>query len=338
LTKLGKKLTIFKRTVSTREGKKEMLYASDVLAAIKPAINEINRLMEKPDIVKKAALEELFTVTYSIEGEKQNRVITFRKHPVESAEGEPGIEELSEMLPAEQPEEQLDDLSDMDDLETPSPSPPDLKEKPEQDQNVSELQSLLNLLRQRTGKLEKVVAEYHREKGAEYVKWNILYANKKAQKSYSMYLQQALAQNWAEEWAEEERQRMVAEAKRKEEERLKLEAEREEYLARMQAEKEKPALLEAIAKLDGEIKKKFWQEADAKTPKELPYNRPSIVKMNYYHLLCEHLTAQGKTFCQALLEDFRVAFELENPWQESKEKLAYEQAFKKLVDKVSLPD
>jgi hypothetical protein len=46
LVKLGTKLTLFKRKVSTRQGEKEVMYHSDVLVALKPAINEINKVAE----------------------------------------------------------------------------------------------------------------------------------------------------------------------------------------------------------------------------------------------------------------------------------------------------
>ena len=69
LTTLGEKLTLtFK-------------YASDVLKAIKPAINEINKLAKTPNIAKKLRIlqEDIFSIDYHIEGEKQDRVIYFRK-------------------------------------------------------------------------------------------------------------------------------------------------------------------------------------------------------------------------------------------------------------------
>lgn len=84
LTKLGAKLTISKRKVMAKNGEKEVLYASDVLVAIKPAINEINRLHKIPGIAKEFNLhkKDLFTLTYEIAGEKQDRVIIFHRHSV----------------------------------------------------------------------------------------------------------------------------------------------------------------------------------------------------------------------------------------------------------------
>ena len=66
----------------------EILYASHVLLAIKPAINDINKLAKSPDIAKKTgiATEDIFSVSYRIEGEKQERVIHLQKEPVFSPE------------------------------------------------------------------------------------------------------------------------------------------------------------------------------------------------------------------------------------------------------------
>ncbi len=78
VAKLGTKLTLSGRT---KQGDKKIMYASDVLVAVKPAINEINRLARINDIAEKAGLhpDDLFTIDHAISGEKQDRIIHFTK-------------------------------------------------------------------------------------------------------------------------------------------------------------------------------------------------------------------------------------------------------------------
>lgn len=272
ITRLGILLTLSGRKKITKSETKEIIYASDVLVTLKPAINEINKLARSPEVIKKAGIKprDIFTITYEITGKEQDRVITFERHPV-------------------------------------------ITEQKQADKSLKpDLQALLSLVKKRTDKLEKVVGEYYQSKGYEYVRWNVLYANKNAKKSYTTYLQKALTENWAEEWAEEERQRIELEIKRKEEEQKKAQIESQRFLERMQSEKEKPALLEAIANLDLETKKKLWEEAEVKTPAGV-FRRESMVKVSYYALLCEHLEAQGQSFSKALVDNVHIAFELEPP-------------------------
>jgi hypothetical protein len=84
LAKLGAKLTLSGVKVRTKSGEREVIYASHVLVAIKPAINEINQLATIPDIIQKIKIapEDLFTVAYEITGKKQGRKITFIKQTV----------------------------------------------------------------------------------------------------------------------------------------------------------------------------------------------------------------------------------------------------------------
>ncbi|MBF0202496.1 MAG: replication initiator protein A [Desulfamplus sp.] len=84
LVKLGIKLTLSGRTVTTKEGEKQVMYASDVLVAVKPAINEINRLSKQKDTIERMGIhpDDLFTVNHTITGKGQERVIHFKKIPV----------------------------------------------------------------------------------------------------------------------------------------------------------------------------------------------------------------------------------------------------------------
>lgn len=81
LTTLGARLTL-----SGRKNKKgeETIYASDVLVAIKPAINEINKLAGTPEISKITGIpeEDIFVIKYKITGKGQERVIHFCREAV----------------------------------------------------------------------------------------------------------------------------------------------------------------------------------------------------------------------------------------------------------------
>lgn len=92
LTTLGTKLTL------------TFQYASQVLAAIKPAINEINKLAKTPNIAKKLGIlqEDVFSIDYHIEGEKQERVIYFRKAAIKTKRT-PTITESSPIEPEHNP-------------------------------------------------------------------------------------------------------------------------------------------------------------------------------------------------------------------------------------------
>ena len=82
-TKLGAKLGLSKRKVSTKQGEREVLYASDVIVAIKPAVCEINGLIDLPSASDKAGRgTDLFTVEYRTTGQRQDRVIHFKKTTV----------------------------------------------------------------------------------------------------------------------------------------------------------------------------------------------------------------------------------------------------------------
>ncbi|MBI4707336.1 MAG: replication initiation protein [Candidatus Omnitrophica bacterium] len=100
-TKFGTDIPISKRKVRTKEGAKEVIYASDVLTAIRPGINEINRLAKSPDITEKAKVlpGDVFTVEYRITGQKQDRLIHFKTHRVELAKKKELPEPINSALP-----------------------------------------------------------------------------------------------------------------------------------------------------------------------------------------------------------------------------------------------
>jgi hypothetical protein len=79
--KLGAKLGLSKRKVQTKAGIKEVMYASDVIVAIKPAINDVNSLPLIPNIVKDTGIspKNLFTIESEATGKGQSTIIHFKK-------------------------------------------------------------------------------------------------------------------------------------------------------------------------------------------------------------------------------------------------------------------
>lgn len=83
LVKLGVELEIPKRKVVRKGGKEEkVLYHSDVLAKLRPAINEFNKMMEDQEVVEEIGLKEnfIFSVDYSLK-EKNKTIIFTTKRP-----------------------------------------------------------------------------------------------------------------------------------------------------------------------------------------------------------------------------------------------------------------
>jgi len=155
----------------------------------------------------------------------------------------------------------------------------------------AELSDLISLLKTKrpTNKLKENITEYLEKQGYEYVRWNILYANKNAKKSYTPYLKKALTENWAEEWQEEEKDRIKAiEIKTfmQEQEKKKQEykAKEQEYL-----ESQKERLIMAISNFeDNNLLEIKWQEAE-KSYEPGTIGRSFNIKIKFAKLLCEYL-------------------------------------------------
>ena len=180
LVNLGKKLTL-----SSRNGK---YYASDVKKSIHPAIADINKLAT----IKNAKtlglnLNKLFTISYTITGEKQDRKIIFTRHPVKiktipvpkSTKTKPVVAKPIKKANTPKP----DTFVQKQDIFVPKP-----------DNDVFEL------LQTTTSGLVAIVDDYINSNGVDYVRANILYANEHAKNNYACYVQRALKNNWAEEY------------------------------------------------------------------------------------------------------------------------------------------
>lgn len=200
LVKLGQKLTIYTRKIRARGEIKEVIYPSEVLIALKPAINEINKLSLDRDLLKelKISPQDALTVDYEVHGEK----IIFKKKL---------IKKVALTLPF-LPVESIDEPN---------------------------LDSLYSILKKRTKSLMVLIAEHYRKDGFEYARSNIVYANEKAAKNYSHYLKQALAEDWAKTTREEmEIEKSIME-KITREEHLKAEKRAKEELEKIIRENEK---------------------------------------------------------------------------------------------------
>lgn len=181
LVKLGKKLTLSGKKVLKNGMETEVLYPNIVLASIKPAINEINWLAED-----KKALDALevkannaFKIKYRLSEDK--KVITFEKVlPDWVSKGFVEKKESSE-------------------------------EKPKESKRETALEELLEMAKSKTKGIKEALDEALKEKGFEYVKWNILYANKEAKKNYSVFLKKSLKEDWGAEVREQEGKREEAE-------------------------------------------------------------------------------------------------------------------------------
>lgn len=169
LCELGQKLTLYTRR--KRGEDKGAIYPSDVLTAIKPAINEINRLATHIDRLIELGIDpqEIPTVAYEVIG-KERRMIQFRKIA-------PLVENPKTALHSPQ-------------AISPPPAEP-------------RIQELTGYLKNQTKAVCKIVTDAYYQYGYDYVKWHIFYANRKGYKNYAHYLQLALQHNWAQEFREE---------------------------------------------------------------------------------------------------------------------------------------
>ena len=160
LVKLGTKLTLSGRTVGKKGQEKQVMYASDVIVAVKPAINEINRLSKTDGIREKMGLhpDDHFTLDYTITGKGQDRVINFIKILVTSA--------------------------------TPSPS-----ESPDQT-TIKMLIGLVPPEHREKKTIQTAIIQHLRKHGQEYVKRNIEYANATHKINYRAYLDKSLKSDW----------------------------------------------------------------------------------------------------------------------------------------------
>jgi hypothetical protein len=181
--KLGQKLTLSPRKVLVAGIEKEVIYPSTVLISIKPAVNEINKNALNPELLKEANLspKDAFTISYTVRNSSDgNKIIQFNKIPVSKVH-----------LTVQKKHQEPDEQSQTNDLQ---------------------LAELFQLLKNKNEHLKNIIRRYCEEKGSEYVRWNIRYANDNATENYAVFLKQALENNWAEQLRSEQTEEQEREA------------------------------------------------------------------------------------------------------------------------------
>lgn len=174
LIELGHDLTLYYRKRRRKDGVvEEVLYPSDVLTAVKSAVEEINKLSTDIDTLRELGTDprEIYAVTYEVEGKRKYKSITFHKA---------SLSHLFDALTEE-------------------------KEAPRKVKDFAEpyLEELLSFLKRSSRPLRELVSKYYRAEGYDYVKWNIFYANRNGARNYVSYLKLCLQHNWAQEFREE---------------------------------------------------------------------------------------------------------------------------------------
>ncbi len=172
LVELGLQLTLYSRKRSRKDGSEdEVLYPSDVLTAVKSAVNEINRLATDAELLRELGMDprEVYAVTYEVD--RKRKTIEFQRAP---------LTHLFDQL-TQDPEQQ---------------QKPESYEEPR-------LEELLSFLKRNSRPLRELVSKYYRSHGYDYVKWNIFYANRNGARNYVSYLRLCLQHNWAQEFREE---------------------------------------------------------------------------------------------------------------------------------------
>ncbi|MEZ0372503.1 MAG: replication initiator protein A, partial [Candidatus Sericytochromatia bacterium] len=171
LVELGQKLTLYSRKRSRKDGgEEEVLYPSDVLTAVKSAVNEINRLATDAALLRELGMDprEVYAVTYEVDRKK--KTIEFQRAP----------------------------LTHLFDALTQDPDQP----RPESYEEPR-LEELLSFLKRSSRPLRELVGNYYKSHGYDYVKWNVFYANRNGARNYVSYLRLCLQHNWAQEFREE---------------------------------------------------------------------------------------------------------------------------------------
>lgn len=193
----------------------------------------------------------------------------------------------------------------------------------------NQLQELITLVKlKRIPKaLKDIITSYYNEKGYDYVKGNILYANDKSKSRYSAYLSQALEKNWGAAWYEEESENID---KRNENQRIlddlaagdkpkpKIE-QSVEYKQTTVDEMFANEPVEEIAKssnvddfmekatcIGAAMENILRNKAESDIPQRA-FNRPLVVKLQYGQVLLGYLNDNGENFDKSILEDVEIA-------------------------------
>lgn len=170
LVELGHQLALYSRKKS--KSQERVIYPGDVLVAIRPALRELNQLTKNVQILETLKIDpkELLVVSSDIRG-KERRLISFKKRTL------PNIYRQ---------------------LNTQKSTPINAPDTPES------FQELFSLLHSDKKKLRQLIIEFVEKNNFDYVKWNILYANRYSKGAYAEYLKLCLENDWAFEFREEQ--------------------------------------------------------------------------------------------------------------------------------------
>jgi hypothetical protein len=172
LVELGSLLTLYTRRKIAKGGQEErVIYPSDVLTAVKSALQELNKLSNHIGLLREMGMDprEIYAVTYEVNNSR--KTIEFTRISLTHL-----FDELVQLPPPESP-----DTGFADPL----------------------LQELLSYLKRQSKPLQELITQAYQRFGFEYVKWNIFYANRNGAQNYSNYLKLCLQHNWAQEFREE---------------------------------------------------------------------------------------------------------------------------------------
>jgi len=173
------------------------------------------------------------------------------------------------------------------------------------------LDNLLRLVREAgkrvTRGLREKIEYFYSRNGYEYVKWNIVYANKKAKKNYTTYLKRALDGNWAVDFEEEEKKQIERARQIQEENEKKEEENRKRDEEIEKAQNQRPLFLQKVGELEQRLKETLWVKAEKQIPKD-NMRREMSIKIEYARLVLEHLIDQGEHLNSAILDRLDFVF------------------------------
>ena len=317
-TNLGHHLGIAKRHVKTRQGTKEVMYASDVLVAIKPAFKEINQLSTVPDICQKLKItpNDLFTLNYRVQGTRQDRILYIKKESVNS----PNNTVQSPAQPLEFTEspfagilptiyqELLPNITVNPNEQTSLP-----KKTKQSDKTKSPLAAIENITAQLLEQYEQGIAWIKQTvpdfnlcllDGMEKEKLAIYFPKLRAKVEAEMkkdkinnpgaYLWECIRNQWELPASSKETRKKKAEEKQRQEIKKRQEKEEQERSKQERIESEEKRFMERVAQLDEAMKAKLWEEAVSTTPKNLVGNLH--IPIAYSSLLLKYLNESGENF------------------------------------------
>ena len=318
-TNLGHHLGIAKRQVKTRQGTKEVMYASDVLVAMKPAFKEINQLSTVPDICQKLKItpNDLFTLHYKVQGTKQERMVYIKKEsvnsPNNSVQSPPQPLEFTEspfagILPTIC-QELLPNVSVNPNQPPALPKTPKQSDKPKsaplpETENLTE--SLLEQYEQGIDWIKQTVPDFNLRllDGMKKVKLAAYFPKLKAKVEAEMkkdkinnpgaYLWECIRHQWKLPVDSKEVKKKKVEERQRQEIKKRQDKAEQERSKQERIEAEEKRFKERVAQLDEAIKAKLWEEAVSTTPQNFIGNLH--IPIAYGSLLLKHLNELGENF------------------------------------------